>query len=198
MHRHRVGRGAPWATLVLGHGAGGGVTVADLAALAAMLPGVGVEVVLIEQPWRVAGRPVAPRPSVLDADWRAALADPAVRGAGRLVVGGRSAGARVACRTATAIGAAAVLALAFPLHPPGRPEASRSAELAVGRPLLVVQGARDPFGRPSEFPAGVAVATIPGADHGFALARSAQMTAQEARELLVDRVLRWLVGSVRE
>lgn len=146
------------ATLLLGHGAGGGIEAPDLQALAAALPDDGVEVGLVEQPWRVAGRRVAPAPKTLDVGWREILAQVAAEltgdGAVPLLVGGRSAGARVACRTGKDTGAAGVLALAFPLHPPGRPEKSRAGELlGSGLPTLVVQGGVDPFGGPAEFPA---------------------------------------------
>ncbi len=145
--------------IVLGHGAGGRSWSADLLALAA-LAADGWDVVLVEQPWRVAGRKVAAPPAQLDAAWIAVLhrlaAGRAAFGGGArevLIVGGRSAGARVACRTATRLGADAVLALAFPLHPPGKPERTRAGELAgVGDlPVLLVQGRADPFGRPAEF-----------------------------------------------
>lgn len=154
----------PKATLVLGHGAGGGGTAPDLAAIAEALPALGVTVVLHEQPWKVAGRKVAPAPSVLDVGWVESLAQ--CPRTGPLIVGGRSAGARVACRTAARVGADAVLALAFPLHPPGRPAKSRADELRVDVPLRVVQGQRDPFGRPAEFPAGLDLVAVPG-DHSL-------------------------------
>lgn len=137
--------------LVLGHGAGGGVNVPDLVALAEALPARGTSVALVEQPWRVAGKRVAPAPSVLDEVWVQVVA--AVSTHLRLVVGGRSAGARVACRTARTVAAEAVVALAFPLHPPGRPERSRAGELdQPGMPTLVVQGRTDPFGGADEIP----------------------------------------------
>ncbi|NEA47930.1 alpha/beta family hydrolase, partial [Streptomyces sp. SID10815] len=110
-----------------------------------------------------------------------------------VVAGGRSAGARVACRTARELGAHAVLALSFPLHPPGRPEKSRAAELlGAGVPTLVVQGGNDPFGRPAEFPeGGHELVAIPGADHGFAVPKRAEPTQEQALELLTDAVTRW-------
>jgi predicted alpha/beta-hydrolase family hydrolase len=154
----------PTATLVLGHGAGGGGTAPDLLAIAEALPGRGVSVLLHEQPWKVAGKKVAAAPAVLDVGWVESLA--ALPIAGRLIVGGRSAGARVACRTAGTVGAQAVLALAFPLHPPGRPEKSRAAELDVDVALRIVQGHRDPFGRPDEFPGPLDVVGVPG-DHSL-------------------------------
>ncbi|MGD9482420.1 alpha/beta family hydrolase [Streptomyces sp. TRM70308] len=178
--------------LALGHGAGGGVEARDLAALAAALPAHGVTVALVEQPWRVAGRKVAPAPKTLDAAWRAlwpVLAEPGPP----VIAGGRSAGARVACRTAAELGARAVLALAFPLHPPGRPESSRAGELAgAGAPLLVVQGARDPFGRPEEFPPGTPLAAVPDADHGFAVPKRAATSQEAALAAVTDAVAAWL------
>ncbi|MEU1373304.1 alpha/beta family hydrolase [Streptomyces triculaminicus] len=185
---------APHARLVLalGHGAGGGVEARDLRALAAALPPDGVSVALVEQPWRVAGRKVAPAPSALDAAWRAvwpALTAPGVP----VVAGGRSAGARVACRTAAGLGAAAVLALSFPLHPPGRPERSRADELTgAGVPVLVVQGARDPFGRPEEFPPGTEPVVVPHGDHGFAVPKKADVTQEEALDVITHAVGMWL------
>ena len=151
--------GAVAGTLVLGGGAGGGVDAPDLAAVTAAAAGAGWRVLRIEQPWRVAGKRIAPAPARLDVGWAAVLDHLRVRDllTGPLVLGGRSAGARVACRSAQEQGAAGVLALAFPLHPPGRPERSRAAELAaVAVPVLVVQGERDPFGGPSDVTAAAA------------------------------------------
>ncbi|MCF6523450.1 alpha/beta family hydrolase [Streptomyces sp. JJ36] len=185
---------APGLVLALGHGAGGGVEARDLRALAAALPGHGVTTALVEQPWRVAGKRVAPAPKTLDAGWRAVwprLAAPGLP----VVAGGRSAGARVACRTAEELGARAVLALSFPLHPPGKPERSRAEELTgVEVPVLVVQGARDPFGRPGEFPAGTETAEVPGGDHGFAVPKRAEVSQEAALEVLTEAVRRWLAG----
>ncbi len=180
----------PRATVVLGHGAGGGVRARDLAALAAALPSSGLTVVRVEQPWLVAGKRVAPAPAVLDRAWLAAAES--VEPRGPLVLGGRSAGARVACRTAAALGAAAVLCLAFPLHPPGRPERSRLDELVgAGVPALVVQGERDAFGRPAEFPEGAYdLVAVPHADHGMAVPRSQSQDAATA--VVVREVTRWL------
>ncbi|MFF8266189.1 alpha/beta family hydrolase [Streptomyces sp. NPDC016562] len=180
--------------LAVSHGAGGGIEARDLQALAAALPARGITVALVEQPWRVAGKKVAAAPKVLDEGWRGLW--PALAGPGLPVVaGGRSAGARVACRTAAELGAAGVLALAFPLHPPGRPEKSRAAELTgAGRPTLVVQGGRDPFGRPEEFPAGEhTLVEIPYGDHGFAVPKKADLTQDEALEMISDAVARWLL-----
>jgi uncharacterized protein len=187
----------PRAVLALGHGAGGGVESRDLRALAGALPAHGVTVALVEQPWRVAGRRLAPAPKTLDAGWTAVW-EALVRDAGPLplVAGGRSAGARVACRTAEALGAAGVLALAFPLHPPGRPERSRAAELlSVGVPALVVQGERDPFGRPGEFrAAGYAgpLAVVPSADHAFAVPARSEATEATTLRAITTAATTWL------
>jgi predicted alpha/beta-hydrolase family hydrolase len=185
----------PVATLLLGHGAGGGVDARDLEALAAELPRNGVSVVRVEQPWRVAGRRIAPRPQVLDECFVAAANRMRVRTP--LVVGGRSAGARSAARTARELGASGMLALSFPLHPPGRPEKSRLEELlAVQVPTLVVQGERDPFGRPEEFPPDRELAVVPGGDHGFAVLRRGTVTGEEAMAIIVEAVLEWIVRDV--
>lgn len=142
---------APVSLLVLGHGAGGDVDAPDLVALRDAALDVGVGVARVTQPYRVAGRRAPAPANHLDEAWSAVVA--ALLGrfdtAPPLVVGGRSSGARVACRTARSVGAVGVVALAFPLHPPGRPDRSRAAELATGLPTLVVNGERDPFGVPA-------------------------------------------------
>ncbi|MFG2192948.1 alpha/beta family hydrolase [Streptomyces sp. NPDC048639] len=187
-------RGAQQAhrVLAVSHGAGGGIEARDLQALAGVLPTRGVTVALVEQPWRVAGKKVAPAPKTLDVAWTALW--PVLEKPGLPVVaGGRSAGARVACRTARALGVQAVLALSFPLHPPGRPEKSRADELTgAGVPTLVVQGGRDPFGHPDEFPAGTRIVEVPHGDHGFAVPKSADLGQEEALALIVDAVSAWL------
>jgi len=167
--------GDPVGTVVLGHGAGGGVESADLVAVASEASGAGWRVVRVEQPWRVAGKRIAPAPPRLDEGWGTVLAALRAEGVltGRLVLGGRSAGARVACRTAVRERADGVLALAFPLHPPGRPEKSRAPELtAVAVPLGVVQGETDAMGAPAAIAAvlagqaGASVYAVPG-DHSL-------------------------------
>ena len=185
----------PIATLLLGHGAGGGVDARDLAALAASLPRNGVSVVRVEQPWRVAGRKVAPRPAVLDECFVAAANRLRVRTP--LVVGGRSAGARSAARTARELGASGFLALSFPLHPPGRPGTSRLGELqAVTVPTLVVQGERDAFGGPEDFPPDRELTVVPGADHSFRVPKRGLVTPEEAMAIIVEAVLEWVVRDV--
>jgi hypothetical protein len=150
VHLHPVDE--PRAALVLGHGAGGGVGARDLVAATGAARSEGFTVALVEQPYRVAGRRSPAPARQLDAAWTAVVEEllaGELRGL-PLVVGGRSAGARVACRTADATGAAGVLCLAFPLQPP-RGTANRLDELdAVSVPTLVVQGARDPFGVPPQ------------------------------------------------
>jgi uncharacterized protein len=162
VHLHGVDE--PAGALVLGHGAGGGVAARDLVAATKAAQASGVSVALVEQPYRVAGRRSPAPAGQLDAAWVAVVER--LRGGAlgdlRLVVGGRSSGARVACRTAAQTGAVGVLCLALPVHPPGRPEKTRLSELdAVAVPTLVVQGASDPFGMP---PAGARreVVTVPG------------------------------------
>ena len=159
------------AALVLGHGAGGGVEARDLVVATQAALEERVSVALFEQPYKVAGRRSPAPARQLDAAWTAAVAqlrEGALAGL-PLIAGGRSLGARVACRTAAETGAVAVLCLAFPLHAPGRggdPKASRIEELeAVKVPTLVVQGERDPFGMP---PPGRnrTVVKVPG-DHGL-------------------------------
>jgi predicted alpha/beta-hydrolase family hydrolase len=190
---HRARR--PAATLALGHGAGGGLEAADLVALAARLPRQDINVFLIEQPWLRAGKKVAPAPTILDEGWIATIGQLRIRTP--LVVGGRSAGARVACRTAAGLGASGVLALAFPLHPPGKPEKSRVAELRGTRlPTLVVQGEKDPFGTPEEFPPLTEMAVVPDADHSFKVPKRAELSQQESLDLLVEAVLEWVTREV--
>lgn len=179
---HRALR--PVGALALGHGAGGGVGAPDLVAVCAAATAAGWTVALVEQPYRVAGRKAPPRAPVLDSAWTevvtrlraGALRDVPV------VVGGRSAGARVACRTARACGAVAALCLAFPTRPPGRPDAaSRVPELdAAGVPVLVVQGETDPYGAPPAVP-GRTVVVVRG-DHSL----------RKDAAGVVDAVLPWL------
>ena len=150
----------PRAALVLGHGAGGGVESPDLQGAANAALEAGLTVALVEQPYRVAGRRSPAPANQLDAAWTSVIEQLAFEVP--LIAGGRSSGARVACRTAAATGAEAVLCLAFPVHPPGRPEKSRLDELdAVTVPTLVVQGERDPFGMPPQA-RNRSVVTIPG------------------------------------
>lgn len=160
--------GAPAGMLMLGHGAGGGITAPDLQAATASALAVGCAVALVEQPYRVAGRR-APAPiAQAGVAWIAAAAH---LGKGEfagipLVTGGRSFGARVACRTWSETRSSGVVCLAFPTHPPGKPEKTRQPELdAVAVPALIVQGASDPFGRPTPPSAGRLVVVV--GDHSL-------------------------------
>ena len=183
------GRAEPRAVLLLGHGAGGGINAFDLVTLAEALPSRGVVVALHEQPWRVAGKRIAARPQTLDVGWRPALDWAAGEYDGvPLWVGGRSAGARVACRCYDER-QAGVVCLSFPLHPPGKPANSRIAELAgVTGPVLVVQGERDPFGSPDDVRTAAreaqgaqpVIVSVPGA-HAF-------LRRAEVRKRIVDEV----------
>ena len=155
VHLHWATR--PLGLLVLGHGAGGGAAARDLVAATGAALDVGVSVALVEQPYRVAGRRSPAPARQLDAAWLAVVERLRAEELGErpLIAGGRSSGARVACRTAGDAGAAAVLCLAFPLVPPRRAgdAPSRLPELdAVTVPVLVVQGERDRFGVPPEGP----------------------------------------------
>lgn len=143
----------PRGAVVLGHGAGGSVSAPDLQAATRAALDEDLSVALVEQPYRVAGRRSTPPPPHLDEAWVAVLEDLHEFRGLPLISGGRSSGARVACRTAEATGASAVLCLAFPLQSParrsGKVAESRLPELdAVRVPVLIVQGERDQFGMP--------------------------------------------------
>ena len=178
--------GDPAFLLVLTHGSGGGPESADLLAVRdAVLP-LGAAVVLVTQPYRVKGRRAPGPPARQDAAW-AEIIDVLRPAAGPhvpLVQGGRSNGARVACRTARATGARAVLALAFPLHPPGHPEKSRAGELSLaGTDVLVINGSRDPFGVPDQA-ARTRVVVLEGETH--ALSREPGVAGAVAAAWLAD------------
>ena len=157
--------GSAVGALVLGHGAGGGIESPDLVAATKAAGSAGLTVALMEQPYRVAGRRSPAPANQLDAAWTSVVSQlraGALSGIDFLLTGGRSSGARVACRTAADTDSSAVLCLAFPLHPPGRPEKSRLDELdGVKVPTLVVQGMNDPFGMPPDGPSRT-VTRVPG------------------------------------
>ena len=185
VHLHEVRRAQ--AALLLGHGAGGGVGAPDIGAATEAAIGAGASVALVEQPYLVAGKRSQPAAGKLDEAWIAVaeeLRSGPLEGL-PLIAAGRSAGARVACRTAAEVGAVAVLCLAFPLHPPGKPERSRLAELeAVEVPTLVVQGESDQFGMPPEG-SNRTVATVAG-NHG--LKKDLGAVAAAVRDWLPDVV----------
>lgn len=194
----------PRALVILGHGAGGGIDAVDLSVLASRLPERGITVARFEQPWRVAGRKVGSLPPRLDIAWTAAVPRLLERlgdHTGIVFTGGRSAGARVACRTAAADERVrGVVCCAFPLHPPGRPEKSRAAELlAAGVPRLVLQGEKDSFGGPAEVRAvlspddDVTVVPIPGADHSLRVAKGGPISPAGLRDLVADSVASFIL-----
>lgn len=191
---------APTGLLLLGHGAGSDIDGWDLALLADRLPAHGVSVARYRQPHRVAGRKLPGSTASLDRGWTAALAAVADRWTDLpLVAGGHSAGARTGCR-GFGSGQVGVVALSFPLHPPGSPAKSRAAELlGVAGPVLVVQGELDTFGRTEEVRAAIAGAAqielveVPGAQHPLKPAASvppAQVAARQA--LIVSAVVNFL------
>jgi predicted alpha/beta-hydrolase family hydrolase len=178
--------------LVLGHGAGGGVDAPDLVAVCLAVAGPEWTVALAEQPYRVAGRRSPPPAASLDAAWLTIVGTLGGAQHAVLVTGGRSSGARVACRTAGATGSAAVVALAFPLRPPGRP-ADRTSELTgAGVPTLVVQGTRDAFGGPELLPDGPAVHALRGADHSFRARRADGRSSADCAAEVGSVVRDWL------
>lgn len=196
LHISRAGR--PRVTVLLSHGAGGGVDAPDLVALDRGLPRLDVTVIRLEQPWRVAGRKIAGPPATLDEALVSAASQ--LRTRTPLVLGGRSAGARSAARCARTLGASGCLALAFPLHPPGKPERSRIDELlGAGVPTLVLQGERDPFGRPEEFPPdapGRQLVVVPEAAHDLKVGARAALSQEEVGALVVEATEEWLEREV--
>ena len=191
----------PCAVVALGHGAGGGVSAPDLLAVAGELVAGGCAVALVEQPYRVAGRR-APAPArSLDAAWVEVMAVLRAQLPGLpLVCGGRSSGSRVALRTAGEVGATGVVALAFPLRPPGRAGVDRSAELlAAPVPVLVVQGSRDPFGSAADVKAvlprrtAVTVVDVAGADHSFRARKADGRSSAECVAQAAGAVGAWLL-----
>src|SRR4051794_39488635 len=185
----------PLATLVLTHGAGGGIDAPDLLRLARTLPQQEVSVTLVEMPWRLQGKKLAPRPELIDQSFLAVMNSMRMRSP--LIIGGRSAGARSACRIARSVGAKGVLALSFPLHPPGRPERSRLSELLGARvPSLVIQGEHDPFGAPEEFPDHVDLAVVPSGDHSLRVPKAAQIDQDDAMAVVLEATLEWIVREI--
>lgn len=176
------------AVALLGHGTATGVEAADLQALAATLPAHGISVALVTQPYRMSRTRSGSDEASLDAAWSAVW--PIAAGLGVPVIsGGRSAGSQVACRTAELLGAHAVLALAYPLLGPGSP----AELLATSRPTLVIQGTRDPFGRPEQFPTlphRIELVEIPAANHTFDTPRSTPRSA--TMDLITGVASQWI------
>jgi hypothetical protein len=162
----------PTFLVVLTHGAGGSPDTADVLAVRDAGRELGAATALVTQPYRVKGARAPGSAARQDAAWAELVG--VLRGETArdgvpvpLVQCGRSNGARVACRTASQVGAAGVIALAFPLHPPGQPEKSRDAELrGTGTGVLVINGDRDPFGIP-EPDETTDVVILPGETHAL-------------------------------
>jgi uncharacterized protein len=190
VHLHEVD--SPIGVLVLGHGAGGGVESPDLVGATKAARTAGLSIALVEQPYRVAGRRSPAPAHQLDAAWTAVvshLRDRRLDGIDLLLTGGRSSGARVACRTAADTDSRAVLCFAFPLHPPGRPEKSRLQELDdVKVPTLVVQGENDPFGTPPAR-ANRTVARVPGT-HSLRSSASVAAEVSDWLATVIDGMVR--------
>ena len=184
------------AALFLGHGAGGGIDAADLVRVSEVCGLASIAVALVEQPYRVAGKAIASDRHKLDAAFRAVVE--AERPVGvPLFVGGRSAGARIACRTAKGLDARGVVALAFPLHPPKDRDRSRLLELlSAGRPVLVVQGTRDAFGTPSDFPPGARLVAVEGGDHSFKVLESSGRTQAEVLARVSEAVSAFVIAEL--
>ncbi|MEV5648229.1 alpha/beta family hydrolase [Nocardia sp. NPDC052254] len=171
--------------LVLTHGSGGGVETKDLLAVRDRAVELGGVVARVVQPYRVAGRRAPGSVPVQDAAWAVIVTALRKQVPGVPVIqGGRSNGARVACRTAVVLGVKGVLALSFPLHPPGKPEKTRREELLAASEhldVVVINGERDPFGIPD--PAAAAeVKVIPGQPHSF----------RSGMDLIADTAEPWL------
>lgn len=158
--------GEPHGLMVLGPGASGSIRAADLDLAATIAGEFGLVAAVVEPPYAVAGRKVPPRGTAPDEAFIELVEQLRVRFPGFLITGGRSFGSRVACRTSAVLVPAGVLCLAFPEHPPGKPERSRQSELdPVAVPVLVVQGAKDPFGCPTAT-ATARIVVVPG-DHSL-------------------------------
>jgi predicted alpha/beta-hydrolase family hydrolase len=183
------------ASVVLGHGSATGIDAPDLQAIASALPPRGITVALVTQPYRLTldfGRhgPRATDEHSLDIAWRALWPHVATDRM-PVIAGGRSAGSQVACRTARTLGAAAVIALSYPLLDPGSPREL----LATGLPLLIVQGGNDPYGTPNQFPplpSGTTLVEVPFANHTFGVPTHTGRTRNDVLEQVTDAVTAWL------
>lgn len=184
-------RGQTNGTALLFHGAGGDANAAVLLAVRDALLGIGWDVARLDQPYRVAGRKAPDPARLLDAVALEVLA--ALKPRGPLLLGGKSSGARVACRIASATGAAGVVCLGFPLHPPGRPERSRADELlGAGVPVLVVQGSRDTFGTAADLrEIHGEVHEVAGGDHSFVPRKADGRTPKECLDEVASVVAGW-------
>ncbi len=194
------------ATLLLGHGAGGGQRDPFMTEHATGLAERGVLVVTYDFPFMEHGRRKPDRAEVLQAAFRAAVvAARQCRPKNRLFVGGKSLGGRVASEVVAAGGAdvediGGVVVLGYPLHPLGKPKASHARHLAALRvPILLVQGTRDPFGTPEDLrsllpdlPKGSSIHVVDGGDHSFLVSRRGHLTQREVDEDIHDELARWI------
>ena len=187
---------SPFATLIMTHGAGAGIETPDLNRIAVSLPAYGVNTAMLELPWVAQGRRIAPNKAVLDESF-VAMAN-RLRPQTPTFIGGRSTGARLACRHARRLGGIGIIALSFPLHPRGKPERSRVDELTEsGLPVLVVQGERDDMGRPDEFPPQLPLVSIPYADHSLAVPKREPVDQDDTYRLAASAILQWMARRLR-
>ncbi|MDN5853725.1 MAG: hydrolase [Actinomycetia bacterium] len=187
---------SPFATLIMTHGAGAGIETPDLNRIAIGLPAYGVNTAMLELPWVGQGRRIAPSKTVLDESF-VAMAN-RLRPQTPTFVGGRSTGARLACRHGRRLGGVGVVALSFPLHPRGKPERSRADELTgAGLPVLVVQGDRDDMGHPDEFPPQTPIVSIPYADHSLVVPKRAPVEQDATYRLAASAILQWIARRLR-
>ena len=197
--------GAPDAslTLVLAHGAGAPMRSPFLAAVARGVAAGGARVARFEFPYMRARRSGGPRGTpdrepVLRESWLSAIA--ALGGAGRLAIGGKSLGGRIASMVADEAGVLGLVCLGYPFHPPGRPERLRTKHLeALRTPALIVQGTRDPFGSREDVAGyslspSIRIAWIEGGDHSFKPRSSSGRTETETLAEAVARVREFLAG----
>jgi len=196
---HRAGIG-----LILGHGAGANQASGFMVRFATALAARGVETVTFNFVYTEQGRRLPDKNDKLENCWRAAIA--AVRGVtpalGKLVIGGKSMGGRIASQIAAAgeVGVAGLVFLGYPLHPPGRPEKLRSEHLSrIRPPMLFVQGSRDAFGSPDELRAALAdvraaadLFVVDGGDHSFKVPKRGAMPQDQVYETVLDEIVRWM------
>ncbi|UYM06032.1 alpha/beta hydrolase family protein [Solicola gregarius] len=187
---------SPFATLIMTHGAGAGIETGDLRRIAISLPSYGVNTAMLELPWVGQGRRIAPSRTVLDESFVAMVNR--LRPQTPTFVGGRSTGARLACRHARRLGGVGAVAVSFPLHPKGRPERSRIDELDGARvPVLVVQGERDELGAPEEFPPQLTLARVPYADHSMVVPKRAPVDQDATYRLVATTILQWIAARLK-
>lgn len=193
------------ATLILAHGAGAPQSSTFMVAFAEALARRGCHAVTFNFPYTEQGRRMPDRAPTLEACFRDVIAAIRARpdlAAGPLVIGGKSMGGRMASHLAAqgVADLAGVVALGYPLHPPGRPEQLRAEHLArIRQPFLIVQGARDAFGTPEELRPALAslgatatLNVVEGGDHSFKVPKRGPITQEEVFERVQDEIARWI------